>query len=700
MGQPKVIDNVSSRKNHTNQNVSKLQIYLDYIVNNIPHFVFWKDVEAVFLGCNKKFSDSVKFKSPEDVIGKTDYDMPWKKEESDTYIADDKLVMESGIPKLNYEERQRQADGSERTMLVSKVPMYGDDDQIIGVLGIYTDITERKKMEADLLHAKERAEAASHAKSMFLANMSHDIKTPIAGIVSTAEYLMHTMQDSEDKSRADDIVQSGLRLLDLMIELIEISRLDVQETTGSQIRFSLKQLIKEIVQLIKPAMSDKQLILDQKYDNKIPQYLVGNRWHLFRILLNLVSNAIKFTKAGKITIGAQLAKQKEQEAIIKISIKDTGIGIPKGKEAIIFEQFSRLTPSYEGIYKGSGLGLYIVKQFVESMDGEIYVESEEGKGSTFICVIPLKIPLIQEDVVESETVSEPQRNSNVLQQIQIAKIQEKISLEATESIKVLSSPITVLLVEDNVIAARAAKANLQALGCIVDHASTGKDAIGFFEAGKYDLVFMDLGLPDMSGIEVASKILETERSVGFNKTPIIALSAHVDEGTKKSCINCGMIDALTKPLLINKAKLILDKVTKIKQLTQKNEKPTEAEKVLTKKFRNIDTGSLKVIDLELGASIIGSDIKTAKEMIGMLIETFPESRNEMEMAYQKKDFKQLEKSTHKTHGGVSYTGAVKLKKALRILVDTIRANNLDEVDKLYKNACSEMDELIKAYKKL
>ena len=671
---------------HAVQRAMKAQDYLDNVLQHIPCYIYWKDKNSVYVGCNELFASVAGLKSPEEIVGKTDYDLAWGKTEAELFRKSDQEAL-NGHAKLNFEEPQRQADGRIATVLASKIPMLNKTGEIIGILGVYLDITERKKMEADLLYAKECAEAASHAKTMFLANMSHDIKTPIAGIVSTAEYLTHSTENPDLKGRADDIVQSGLRLLELMIEIIEVSRLEFKQTSRTKTRFELKQLINDIVQLIKPAIAEKPFKLNFRYDNKIPRFLIGDRWHLYRVILNLLSNAIKFTLKGSITIKTQVVEQSKKEITIKINVTDTGIGIPKDKQAVIFDEFTRLTPSYEGIYKGTGLGLYIVKQFMEAMDGEIYVDSEEKKGSTFTCILPFKIPLLQDGELQDDDTKE---NKNLLENIFPTFNPNEITLQ---------KGIKVLLVEDNLIAARAAQGTLQSLGCDVEIANTGKEATKLFEKDKYNLIYMDLGLPDMDGVEVAKQIREAE-SASDIKTPIIALSAHVNDDIKTNCLNSGMNDVLTKPLLRDKAKLILGKIAKIKQLVYEHEKTPEADKLQSKQSVKTATSELKVIDLELGASIIGATSKEAKETIGMLIETFPESQDEMEKAYQKKDFKQLEKAAHKTHGGVAYTGAVKLQKALRILVDTIRANNLNEVDKLYKNACSEMDELIKSYKKL
>lgn len=658
--------------------------YFEHIINNVPHYLFWKNKDSIFLGSNEKFAKSAGLKSAEELIGKSDFDLPWSREESEAYIADDQRVMKSGKAKLNIEESQTVQD-KQIVLLTSKVPLYDDNGNVSGVLGIYSDITERKQMEEELRRSKEAAEAASRAKTMFLANMSHDIKTPISGIISTAEYLTHATENLDFKDRADDIVQSGLRLLELMVEIIEVSRLEVRENTRTQIRFKLKQLVDDIIQLIRPATVDKSFKLILKYDKKIPNFLIGDRWHLYRVILNLLSNAIKFTSEGSITLRLKLVKQTKKAATIKISIIDTGIGIPKDKQAVIFDEFTRLTPSYEGIYKGTGLGLYIVKQFIEAMDGEVYVESEEGKGSAFTCVIPFKVPLLQEDADAKET-------QNLADNINFSVKDEKNKILAKNNF----SGTRLLLVEDNVIAARAAKGTLQSLKCQVDVAKSGHEAIKFFKKNKYNLIYMDLGLPDLDGMEVARKLREIEGDP-LIKIPIIALSAHIDENIKINCLNADMNGVFTKPLLMGKAKQILNAHLGGKTQDDFYDDPN---KISSQQVISHVPDETKVIDLDLGASILGGDIDEAHKMLGMLIESFPENQRELESAYQKKDFQRLEKIAHRVHGGVSYTGAARLQKALRLLVDTIRENRLDDVDVLYKDVCHEVKQLVEAYHNL
>lgn len=646
---------------------------LDSLIHHIPNAIFWKDADLVFRGCNRQFSSQFGYNDPEQIAGKSDRDFPFTPELIKKYHQDDREIITSGIAKINFEETQRQPNGSVKTVLVSKVPLF-HHNKIIGILGIYSDITQRKQMEERLRAALNAAEEANRAKTVFLANISHDVKTPLAGIIGTAEFLAQQTENIAYKGRAESIVQSGIRLLELMSELIELSRMESGEIQNKQIRFSLRSLIDDIEQLVKPAIEDKSLNLKIKYDKKIPKYLIGHRSNLYRTILNLVANATKFTSHGSITIKVDLVAAAKKTVTIRVAVKDTGIGIPKDKQSIIFDRFTRLTPSYEGVYKGSGLGLYIVKQFVEEMSGEIYLESEEGVGSTFICLIPLKKTLLQSaDLIEESH----------LQKIKTTAKSKSCGVSDTSKI---CFGVRVLLVEDNAIAAQTTQDILRTLGCEVDIANSGKIALRLFKSGEYDLIFMDLGLPDINGASLTKKIRKIEEKSG-QKTAIFALSAHIDENIKAECKSSDMDDVFAKPLLRNHAIEILSALTN-KKTSAKPLKPTK---------KSSQQENLKVIDLELGASIIGTDIEGAKEALKLFVESVPAAQLEIEEGYKNRDIEKLIHVVHRMHGGLCYCGAPRLKELVKNFEANLRSGDTSQLDKFYTQMRLEIKKLMSVY---
>lgn len=373
------------RKNLKNKNS-----YLYNIINNVPHTIFWKNRDSVFLGCNEMFAKLAKLASPEDIVGLTDYDLPWKKSESTAYRADDQAVMNADQPKLNIEESQTLADGKTLVLLTSKVPLHDKQGRVNGVLGVYTDITAQKEMEKNLILAKEKAEVASKAKTEFLYNVRHDIRTPFSGLLGLSTLLEGNEKDPQKKEYLHDIAQSAQELLNYFTEIVEYMELEDSTIPILYKPFNIRKVFNEIITMLQPAIKHQLIKLESRIDEKVPDEIIGDRYRVHRILLNLAGNAVKFTKEGQVTIGVDLVKKEDHKMILKIWVKDTGIGIPEDKYNVIFERFSRLTSSYSGIYKGTGLGLWAVKRIVEELGGQIFVESELDKGSLFSCLIPFE----------------------------------------------------------------------------------------------------------------------------------------------------------------------------------------------------------------------------------------------------------------------------------------------------------------------
>ena len=669
----------------------------DSIIDLIPnHYILWKDKNSTYLGCNKALSDSLGLSSPKDIIGKTDYDLPTTKEQNEAFIADDQEVMRTKTPKLNIEETQTLPDKTTRVLMTSKTPLFDEHNQVCGVLAIYSDITERKKIETELKLAKERAEVASIAKTAFLENMRHDIRTPLTGIVGFSELMKSEAENAKFIEYTDNLIASSHALLELMDEVMEAIRIGAGETPLHQCKFSLQKTLQHVVNLNKAKANSKGVQFDFKYDQSIPKYIIGDHVRIHRIALELVANALNFTNDGTVTLKAELAKAINQQLIIKISVIDTGIGIPKEKQNIIFQQFNRLNPSYQGRYKGTGLGLSIIKQFVDEIDAEIYVDSTPEKGSTFDCIIPVKKPLLDDDEHVDKQFDEPNLNQN------IKKPSRLHTLNLNES---QQKDHHVLIVEDSLVAQTVAKAMLSQCGCTISIAETGQQAQMMWQNNQFDLIFMDIGLPDMDGYEVTHYIRLNEASWNKSHTPIVALTAHIGAESKKKCIEAGMNAILSKPLSKEDCIQTLDTFIPSRTTKMTEEQLKYAKELPDDEDQLFKLDHLPVLDIETGIETTGSH-EMLQQMVELMVDhTLEDDLRLLTQAYQNDDWGQLQNIAHKIKGGVVYVGALKLQLACQYLERYYKAGQKKHLKKLYeqiiqvsKETISEFNNYLKLHK--
>jgi two-component system aerobic respiration control sensor histidine kinase ArcB len=260
---------------------------------------------------------------------------------------------------------------------------------------VYTDISERKAIEEELKEAKEKAEIANTAKNAFLENMRHDIRTPLSGIIGFAELLRNEKNPDKIGNYTNKLVASSTELLNFLNEILESIHIASGEIPLVHRQFNLKDIFKSLSNLYQPKAHEKQLTLEFHFDEKISPYLIGDPVRIYRVILELLGNALKFTQEGRVDIYAKISKKNDEDIIIQIEVKDTGAGISSENQHELFVRFKRFTPSSQGIYQGSGLGLSIVKQFIEDLQGEIYYDTKNTTGAKFICLIPLKEALLQ-----------------------------------------------------------------------------------------------------------------------------------------------------------------------------------------------------------------------------------------------------------------------------------------------------------------
>jgi two-component system aerobic respiration control sensor histidine kinase ArcB len=368
----------------------KFDTYIENILANVPEHLYWMDKNEVILGCNDRQAWSFGLPSKTEVVGKSIDDLAeivgWDKPMLEAIHRNNQEIMATGRGRII--EEHAIFHGEHRTFLSYKNPLLDRHQQVIGIFGITVDITERKRLEQEIIQAKEKAEQATLAKSEFVMNMSHDLRTPLNGVLGLAQILQIHESDMAKKESLGNILTSARQLLKLLNEIIDITYLEQGMPIKQQV-FNIMDVANDVVALLASEAAQKGLALTIVASDSIP-ILIGDQMRTNRIVLNLLSNAVKFTARGGVKLAIAIVKQETDNVLLEIKVNDSGLGIPPDKLDLIFERFMRLTSSYQGVYQGSGLGLYIVTRFVKELHGEIKVKSKLGQGSTFTCLLPFK----------------------------------------------------------------------------------------------------------------------------------------------------------------------------------------------------------------------------------------------------------------------------------------------------------------------
>lgn len=399
-------------------------------------------------------------------------------------------------------------------------------------LDLYLHKKQLERSNIELQIAKEAAEKTNFLKSLFLATMSHEIRTPMNGIVGVAELLKTTKLTEEQKDLLKIMTISGNNLLAIINDILDISKIEAGEIKLEKIKFNLKQILNETIDLLNFKAKEQFNELISDISSEIPDFYYGDPLRIKQIITNLLNNSLKFTENGKVTLRIELKSVINNKYKLKISIEDTGIGISEEGKEKLFKTFSQVSKSTQRKYGGTGLGLAISKNLIEMMGGNIFVESEVGKGSVFWFIIELESARIQEGINE----------------------EEKSEIKNSE---LPDRKLKVLLVDDNKINQKIGLGVLKPFNYEVVVAENGLEAIEFFKKHKPDIVLMDIQMPVMDGFQATMGIRKFERDNKLKHTKIVALTANAVGDEREKCFDAGMDDFIAKPFKINDIKSVL-----------------------------------------------------------------------------------------------------------------------------------------------
>ncbi|MCX7746670.1 MAG: PAS domain S-box protein [Clostridia bacterium] len=431
------------------------------------------------------------------------------------------------------EYRLLRYDGEYRWILSMGRPFNDLDGNFAGYIETSYDITERKQAAENLLKAKDAAEVANKAKSVFLANMSHEIRTPLNGIIGMTNLTLSTDLTYEQRENLNIIKTCADTLIRVINDILDFSKIEAGKMTLEKIKFELRNVVERTMAAHSVTARQKGLYLNLSISNDIPDTLLGDPNRMQQVLNNLVGNAVKFTEKGGVTIRIEKVETYEKEMDLVFSVSDTGIGIDSSEMDRLFKSFSQVDDSITRKYGGTGLGLAISRRLVRMMDGEIWVESRKEKGSTFYFSARLGF---DSELPTKEKVPNLSQMKNHL------------------------SNLKTLLVEDDKINQKVMMLIFEKRGLSLEIANNGKDALDILENKVFDIVLMDIQMPEMDGMEATRRIRRKEAGTGRH-IPIIALTAFALQGDREKFLSCGMDEYVSKPVQVDELFRAVEKLT-------------------------------------------------------------------------------------------------------------------------------------------
>jgi signal transduction histidine kinase/CheY-like chemotaxis protein len=622
-------------KEITKSRFSKEKINFQEIIDNLPLNLYLKNPSGVIIYINPHFQKS-KTGLNKNFLGLTviDYlDIELAKKVQ----AEEKEIWKSGQPRMT--EKTMIVDGQTKSFLIGKVPAEFPD--VGKVLLCYSiDVTQQKETSEILKKEKELAEASSKAKEQFISVISHEIRTPMNTVVGMTNLLLQSQHYPEQRDYLNALKASSDNLLAIVNDILDLSKIESGKIFFEQTDFSLRNLLEDLKKTFAFKAAEKNVQISLNVSNDIPVFLKGDPFRLNQILLNLISNSVKFTEVGTIDIVADLIESSPKEVQILFTIKDTGIGIPEDKLSLIFESFTQANLTISRKYGGTGLGLTITKKLIELQGGTIGVESKVKEGSKFI--FNLKFTRSQKTKIRTQ----PESSVNKFQGL---------------------DDLRLLVVEDNkmnqlVVLKFLEKQNIQA-----DIAEDGPQALDLLKKKEYDLILMDIQMPGMDGYQV-SEIIRKEFPEPKNSTPIIALTAMALSEVQEKIKVFGINDYILKPF--SPANLF-SKIAENAGNVIKYSTPTKTtQPVITQKHSDL-TYLINASDNNAGF---------IKQMIDIFLKQTPEFLQELRTYHDNQDWENFRKVMHKMKPTIKMMGINELNKNIEFIETSVKQQqNLSEV---------------------
>ena len=526
--------------------------------------------------------------------------------------------------------------------------------------GIDMDITEQKQIEKALRHAKKSAESATLAKSEFLANMSHEIRTPINAMLGFLQILKEQYVGHLNEIQVnyiDNVIESTNRLLFLINDILDLSKVEAGKIEIILAPFRFGHFVERLKQTLLALSNKKRITTKMSVSPDIPNYLIGDEYRIEQILKNLISNAVKFTDKGHIDVSIE--KQPNDELLFKVS--DTGIGIPINQQNRIFNKFCQADNSCTKQYSGTGLGLAISKELTELMNGRIWFDSEAGKGSTFYVALKFKHS-------EDQTICLNDQN------------------EAIVNAEEIRRSFKILLAEDDELNRESMSYFLKREGHVLTFARNGKEVLKALEEEGFDIILMDIQMPEMGGIEATRQIRASTSSKFNPQMPIIALTAYAMKGDRERFLNAGMNDYITKPVDID---LLMEKINQLVL-------SIDVEKTVYQKSMPLVSNSIKEIEDFLTKT--SEHVEFGTKMLNAFLQEAPVRRKTLHCGFSNKDITLIAAMAHKMANLFSSIHLSSLGSICKDLEGAARENDFEKCNQLLDEINKGSDEVIEYIK--